>query len=772
MQTDKDEQELARLAALDELDAVRPEADQILQEIVDEVRSIFGVALCLVNLVLSDAQYFKAWSGALPPDLARGRQDLRERSMCHHVVGTEMPLVVPDFLATQEFKDQHYCVTYGIRFYAGTPLVTSEGYYIGTLCLLDTRPREISEEQMRMLAAFARAVVGRLELLGALRREQTAKEKEAQRSKELQRTLDASLDMITSIGVDGLLKSMNSASKTILGYEPEELIGRSFVDLIHPDDHELSIKAALAIAEGASIERLENRCRRKDGNIAWIEWKTRYLPEEEVVYCVARDITERKRAEHVLRENEEFIRGLLDNFPNGSVNVFDRDLRYIFADGQGLEQVGLTSDLLVSKTLAELFPKESVELVTPYYRRAFAGEAVEFELPLGERTYSINATPLQDNADEVRAIIAVALDITQRKQAENERAQLLLREQAARAEAEAVQARLTTILNNLTEGVLMADPQGHMLFANPAARTMLGIASEQLLKELPDPWEDFRLPEAVTHCAENQESVEARVRYGETFLRVRLECLYEPDNQGEVLVVIKDLSEGGRLEADQQRFLANAAHQLRTPIMAILGAAELLATGDDADPTIRGPLLNHIFSEGRRMQRLSETLLRLSRIGWDKREPSLQTVNLSEAGQEVVERMAPLVENMGLRVFVEGENACACVDSEWLQEVLLVLLSNAIKHSNRGDDIRLRVRESTVIVEDEGVGISPDDLPHVFERFYHGKGSSEGFGLGLSICRELTERMGGRISISSREGVGTAVKIELPKEEEVGIVGV
>jgi signal transduction histidine kinase len=66
-------------------------------------------------------------------------------------------------------------------------------------------------------------------------------------------------------------------------------------------------------------------------------------------------------------------------------------------------------------------------------------------------------------------------------------------------------------------------------------------------------------------------------------------------------------------------------------------------------------------------------------------------------------------------------------------------------------------------VEDEGVGISPVDLPHVFERFYRGKGSSEGFGLGLAICKELTERMGGSISIHSQEGVGTQVKVELPK---------
>jgi signal transduction histidine kinase len=126
--------------------------------------------------------------------------------------------------------------------------------------------------------------------------------------------------------------------------------------------------------------------------------------------------------------------------------------------------------------------------------------------------------------------------------------------------------------------------------------------------------------------------------------------------------------------------------------------------------------------------------------------------------------MEPLLESAGLRLSIDGEGtSCVRADPDWLQEVLLVLLSNAIKHSTRGGDIGLRARAGTIVLEDEGAGINPADLPHVFERFYRGAGLSEGFGLGLSICRELIERMEGSISIRSREGVGTAVQIELPK---------
>src|SRR5918994_1382686 len=205
----KDRREAERLAALEYLRAVRPGVDHVLQELVDEVRGVYGMDLCMINLNLTDVQYFRAWSGDLDPDLAEVRQDALEHSMCQYVVNDERPLVVKDFLATEEFREQYWCVNYGIRFYAGTPLITSGGHAIGTLCLLSTRSVEFSEEQMKVLGAFARAVVGRLELLGALEREQAAKEEEAQRSQELQQTLDSLSAHIAILDESGEIIAVN-----------------------------------------------------------------------------------------------------------------------------------------------------------------------------------------------------------------------------------------------------------------------------------------------------------------------------------------------------------------------------------------------------------------------------------------------------------------------------------------------------------------------------------------------------------------------------------
>lgn len=326
-------------------------------------------------------------------------------------------------------------------------------------------------------------------------------------------------------------------------------------------------------------------------------------------------------------------------------------------------------------------------------------------------------------------------------------------------------ATLNSILNNLSEGVLATDLEGHVMFINLSARSMLGLGSDGPLDGLPSPWRDFDLPEAVGRCAMQRECSEARVKDGESFFQVRLEHLPKfDDHKGGVLVVVQDLSEGRRLEANQQRFLANAAHELKTPITTILGSAELLLTEEDDDPAVRQRFLKHISTEAQRMHRLSDTLLRLARTGADFREPDIVLVDLDGVAREAAERMEALAQSAHLTLRVEGEGGRVGADREWLEQCLLILLGNAIQHSGRGDEILVRLDGNKVAVEDRGVGINEEDLPYVFERFYRSKSSSEGFGLGLAICKELVERMGEHIILHSEEGVGTRMEIELPEE--------
>ena len=320
---------------------------------------------------------------------------------------------------------------------------------------------------------------------------------------------------------------------------------------------------------------------------------------------------------------------------------------------------------------------------------------------------------------------------------------------------------LDTILNNLSEGVVATGLNDDIVFVNHAARRMLGMGTEKP-KRIPNPFVDIDLPRAVARCAKEHECGEARVRRGDTYLQVNIEHLPAFDeHRGGVLLVLQDLSEGRRLEANQQRFLANAAHELKTPITTILGASELLLTEDRDDKNTRDKFLSHIHTEAERMRRLSDALLRLARTGWDPRNPEISPVDLATAAHRAAERMTPIADAADLQISVEGSGGRVDADMEWLEQVLLALMSNAVKHSQRGERVWFRLNGNVVAVEDEGEGISEEDLPHVFERFYRGAGQSGSFGLGLPICKDLIERMGGKISLRSEESVGTTVEVEL-----------
>ena len=161
------------------------------------------------------------------------------------------------------------------------------------------------------------------------------------------------------------------------------------------------------------------------------------------------------------------------------------------------------------------------------------------------------------------------------------------------------------------------------------------------------------------------------------------------------------------------------------------------------------------------MQRLSETLLRLARTGSDGRDPEPEPLDTGRTIREAAERMGPLAERAGLAVRVVGEGGRVLADREWVEQILLVLTNNAIQHGSEGEEVRLRAGDGILAVEDDGAGIWEEDLPYVFERFY--RGGPGGFGLGLPICKDLVERMGGAVALSSERGAGTRVEITLPR---------
>ena len=160
----------ARLRELDRLGIATDRPDQSLQEVVNRVAEIYGVDLCTVNLILGDRQVFKAWAGDLPPEMAAMRWIDRQKGLCTYVVASHTPLVIDDMQASDEWREQYFCASHGVRFYAGVPLITHDGHALGTLCLADGNPRSLSESELERMLLFARRVAAELQLSGAVER--------------------------------------------------------------------------------------------------------------------------------------------------------------------------------------------------------------------------------------------------------------------------------------------------------------------------------------------------------------------------------------------------------------------------------------------------------------------------------------------------------------------------------------------------------------------------------------------------------------------------
>ncbi len=455
----KDRREVERLAALEYLRAVQPEVDHVLQELVDEVRGVFGTDLCLVDLALTEVQYFRAWSGELPPDKAEARQDSIENSMCQYVVNSEMPFVVEDFLATEEFREQYWHVNYGIRFYAGTPLITSAGPTIGTLCLLSTQSVEFGKEQMRLLGAFARAVVGRLELLGALEREQAAREEEAKRSQELQNTLDSLSAHIAILDESGEIIAVNEVWRAFAeanGGDPGRVSeGSNYLRACESatgSNAEEAATFAKGIRDVLSGQRanfeMEYPCHSPTERRWFIGRITPYFCNEKPWAVVAHEnITERKIAEEALRDQKVLLETILGQAADAII-VCDDQGRFTFANAAARHMAlqdpeGTTLDLAAEVWGVAHYPggrpilPEESPIARALRGETTVGREARMVRPDGSQyDVLISAAPLNNADGDLVGAVAGLLDITERKRAEEERDRLRAREIETRSQRE------------------------------------------------------------------------------------------------------------------------------------------------------------------------------------------------------------------------------------------------------------------------------------------------------------------------------------------------
>lgn len=329
--------------------------------------------------------------------------------------------------------------------------------------------------------------------------------------------------------------------------------------------------------------------------------------------------------------------------------------------------------------------------------------------------------------------------------------------------------RLDTVLEGIVEPVLvLAD--GRVEEANAAARALLGhhILGQDVRLAIRHPAAAERLTAPPGAGASGPINL---VGLGTLDQRWELRVTDIPDGRR----VVHMIDQTGSYAAERMRvdFVANASHELRTPLASILGFAETLSEDDGADPAMRQRFLKVMVDEARRMQRLVEDLISLSRIEAEKYRLPDASVDLTALLRDVTGELADTHDPRAADIVIDMADDVPPVtgDRAQLSQALHNLIGNAMKYGRAGTPVSVALRRYPdnmvrLAVGDEGDGIAPEHIPRLTERFYRvDSGRSRaigGTGLGLAIVKHVIERHRGRLDIASQTGRGTVVTVLLP----------
>jgi signal transduction histidine kinase len=327
-----------------------------------------------------------------------------------------------------------------------------------------------------------------------------------------------------------------------------------------------------------------------------------------------------------------------------------------------------------------------------------------------------------------------------------------------------------TLVNAMVEGVVSCDARGRIITANPAARRLLGYQEGLDLPALPVLFHEKAARE-VANAALRGETVEDQ----EIDLDGRI-CLLSARGlpEGGAVLVLHDMTQVRRLEVIRRDFVANVSHELKTPLTSISGYAETLLT-DTPDPDTTRRFLETILANARRMQRLVDDQLDLSKIESGHWRPAPQQMGTAMAFREswdALTRPSPADHAFTIDIGPGAESVYA--DPDALRQVLGNLFDNSRRYTTVGGRIVAAARVETggvsLSVSDTGAGISGEHLPRIFERFYRADPSRSrvggGTGLGLAIVKHTVEAHGGRVWAESALGQGTTIHCWFPSPKE------
>ena len=395
--------ERARLQALERFQILGTGPEQAFDDLARVAAHVCGTPIALVNLIAFERQWSKARVGWDAPELPRSE------AFCSHAVARHELFEVHDASLDSRFSGSPLVQgPPGIRFYAGAPLLTPEGHALGALCVIDKRPRTLSDEQREMLRALARQAVHLMELRRGLQElresnsERTGVQRALKETEERYRDLfEGASDLIQAVSPEGRFLYTNRAWRDTLGYAPAEVSGLRLHDVIHPEHRSDAADLMQWVMEGGDVDTAELVLVSKDGRriVAEGSLSCKKVDGQPVATrAILRDVTERRRADERLKVSEARTRSIIDNMLGGLITIDARGkIESINPAGELI--FGYRREELVGQHLANLLPDQPGQDKWTYLKAAFpkaigritewqglrkGGEVFPFELSMFE----------------------------------------------------------------------------------------------------------------------------------------------------------------------------------------------------------------------------------------------------------------------------------------------------------------------------------------------------------------------------------------------------
>ncbi len=330
------------------------------------------------------------------------------------------------------------------------------------------------------------------------------------------------------------------------------------------------------------------------------------------------------------------------------------------------------------------------------------------------------------------------------------------------------QTEFEAVTGNMNEGLVVLNDGGKILSINNAAKKLFKTDGDCVGRDFYTIERSPDVMRAIEECEKEGKSEASLERDGAQY-RLNISGIRDGERMTGIVILAFDVTDKVFAERNRREFTANVSHELKTPLQSILGSAELIETGlVKKEDTAR--FAENIRREASRLVVLIDDIIRLSQLD-EKKELPRETVDLYQAALDVGDELASLAEKKNVDIEISGERAEIVGVKRLVHELIYNLTENAVKYNVDGGHVSVSVKDDgeqvRLIVKDTGIGIPPEHLQRVFERFYRvDKSRSKetgGTGLGLSIVKHAAEYLGGEIKLTSEAGKGTEAVFVMKK---------